>query len=362
MTGNKKNYFSLNDLASTNVGLAGQFVWKFDDWSGVEAIGRYVQIGCGDKPFKDFINLDFIPVIDGVIPCNLLHIWPDRLSNQVKCFYSEDVLEHFFLKEQAYILCSMNYLLDLNGISRVLMPDIDSLWNYSKNFDLDKLRKNNDYFVTTMGCLEAVEALNTGLRMGGHRWLHNRKSFNRLARLCGFYPRSSSCATSVNPRLSGLNIRDEVTGIAFATDLIKEKRIERHIIPPTRIGNAKFIENVAPHQDLFCSTTSDSYIVYDLGNLPLSSVVILNFRSANLSQFNEHNFSKAYFELSEHASMYTDRTLHSSPFMNIFTKWDLERIVGPFSTLSIVRFDPSERPGEYFTAGPIEVFIQIGSC
>ncbi|HCG05637.1 MAG TPA: FkbM family methyltransferase, partial [Desulfovibrio sp.] len=55
--------------------------------------------------------------------------------------------------------------------------------------------------------------------------------------------------------------------------------------------------------------------------------------------------------------MYADRTLHSVPHMNGFTRADVETAMRGEGVLRSVRFDPSEREGDLFTVGPLELFL-----
>lgn len=347
--------FSINALRETNPRLAASMTWGCADWSQVSAAGRHVQFGCGDNVIPEFVNLDFLPSGTSVIGCNLLDVWPERLASATQGFYSEDVIEHFYMGEQLYLLCSMNYLSEMGATSRVLMPDIDRLWAFRDNFDYQTLAARGDYFVTMMGCMDAIQAINTGMRMGGHRWLHNRDSFDRLARLAGFVPYAASCTHSRDPAYDGLNIRGD-DSISFATDLVKGRHLKRVIVPPKQVLNAELVEVIDENQSLYVSTTIDPALLYEFPEFAVDRISLINVRCANVSEFSEHNFSKAYFRLDETAALYTDRTMQSAHFMNTFTSWDVARKAGP-GTLSSLRFDPGERPGDYFIAGPIEIFV-----
>lgn len=348
--------FSIHALRAVNPALARSMCWEYADWDRVDVSERRVQIGCGENVLPDFVNLDMLPVDERVVACNLLDIWPGRLATAAKGFYSEDVLEHFFLGEQLYLLCSMNLLSRPGSVSRVLMPDIDKLWTYRQGFDAGRMQRDNDYFHTVMGCADAIQVINTGMRMGGHRWLHNQESFAGLARLAGFEAHPASCHASRDPAYDGINLRSE-HAVAFATDLVKVRDIRRHVLAPSRILGAKLVEEVDAAQSLWRSTGNDPLIAYEFPGMPWEDLTLVNVRCANLSEYNEHNFSKMYFAQNEANTMYTDRTMQSACYMNTFTKWDIDRKRPRDSdTVSFLRFDPSERPGDYFTAGPIEIF------
>ncbi|MEI8395491.1 MAG: hypothetical protein WCF85_12190 [Rhodospirillaceae bacterium] len=340
-------------FAAFNPKLAAHYTWGVENWPAED--GACLHLGCGSKLLDGFVNLDFLPSNPKVVNCNLLNIWPERLIGRTSLVYSEDVLEHFGLNEQIYLLCSMNLVLRPGAISRVLMPNIDILWRYKEIFDLDTLLANNDYLACVLGCRSGTDAFNMGMRMGGHRWLHNREGFARIARACGFNPVASRCDTSLDPRMNGINIRGD-DSFAFAIDLVKQNALERLIIPPLNVRQAEQIEEIGSGQNLWRAIGSDPSINYDFPAIPVEEIACLNVRSANISEFREHNFSKAYFALKEGHALYVDRTLLSAPHMNPFSTDDLYRALQQRPLLEQLRFNPSKSAGDLFTVGPLEIF------
>ncbi|EGY25626.1 methyltransferase, FkbM family domain protein [Desulfovibrio sp. A2] len=361
-------------LARCNPRLAAWFAWSHDDWQGADAAGAYVHLGCGGAVLDGFVNLDFLPHDARVRECRLLDVWPRRLAGQVAAFYAEDVIEHFFLTEQLYILCSMNVLLRPGGVARLLTPDIGQLWTYGQRFDPAVLVGSGDYFADVMRCRNGMDAVNTGLRMGGHRWLHDFTSLRRAAEDCGFAARRTPCAASADPRLCNINLRDE-SGISFAAELRKARPLRHLLVWPEHIANAVPVAGGDPNcspdralptgldggpdaiQPVFRATTGDPGITYRLPDVAVQRIAMVNVRSANLCEFREHNFAKAYFRLEESGAVYADRTLHSVPHMNGFTRADVETALRGEGVLRSVRFDPSEREGDLFTVGPLELFL-----
>ncbi|MGD8530314.1 MAG: FkbM family methyltransferase [Syntrophobacterales bacterium] len=239
---------------------------------------------------------------------------------------------------------------------RLLMPDISQLWTYGRRFDLDALQKTSDYFVTTMRCRNGMDAVNMGMRMGGHRWLHDFDSFKRVAEACGFSASHTTCTVSSDPKMTGINVRDE-SGISFAAELRRSHRMGRLLVEPEQVGNAELVEDLGNGQFLYKATSDDPRISYCFTGLEVKDIALANVRSANLSEFREHNFGKAYFRPSEEAAIYVDRSLHSTPHMNALSTIDIATAMKGESTIKELRFDPSERMGDYFTVGPLELFV-----
>ncbi|WP_035067244.1 FkbM family methyltransferase [Nitratidesulfovibrio termitidis] len=361
-------------LSRCNPRLAAWFAWSHDDWQGADAAGAHVHLGCGGAVLDGFVNLDFLPHDERVRECRLLDVWPRRLAGQVAAFYAEDVIEHFYLTEQLYILCSMNVLLRPGGVARLLTPDIGQLWTYGQRFDPATLVGSGDYFADVMRCRNGMDAVNTGLRMGGHRWLHDFTSLRRAAAECGFTARRTPCAASDDPKLSNINLRDE-SGISFAAEMRKTRPLRHLLVWPEHIANAVPVAGGDPGaspnvalpscldgsvdaiQPVFRAVTGDPGITYRLPDVAVQRIAMVNVRSANLCEFREHNFAKAYFRLEESGAVYADRTLHSVPHMNGFTRADVETAMRGEGVLRSVRFDPSEREGDLFTVGPLELFL-----
>jgi len=348
--------FQFNDLLHTNPGLANFFLWAYESWREADGDNMYIHLGCGDRVLDGFVNLDFLPASKDVTECHLLNIWPESLFGKVKAFYAEDVIEHFFLSEQLYILCCMNCLLGEEGLVRLLMPDISQLWTYGRRFDLDALQKTSDYFVTTMRCRNGMDAVNMGMRMGGHRWLHDFGSFQRVAEACGFSASRTTCTVSSDPKMTGINVRDE-SGVSFAVELCRSRRMGRLLVEPEQVWNGELVEDLGNGQFLYRATSDDPGISYCFTALEVKDIALANVRSANLSELREHNFGKAYFMPSEEAAIYVDRALHSAPHMNALSAIDIATAMREELTIKRLRFDPSERMGDYFTVGPLELFV-----
>jgi len=177
-------------------------VWRTNpmvEWRGERLL---LQLGCGDNPLPGFANVDFLPESRDVTEWDLLQAWPEALSGQVDHAFSEDVLEHFFLDEQTYLLAQLNLALKPEGVFRVLMPSAALLVGLREGFDPDA-----DFLAQNFGVRTGADALNLGMRFGGHRWLHDEESLAHLACQCGFEPATTSCAESKVPALLRMVLR-----------------------------------------------------------------------------------------------------------------------------------------------------------
>lgn len=348
--------FSLTRLQRVNPALAQVFMWEENPWLTEDTVSQPInlQIGCGERVLDEFVNVDFIPCDPRVLKWNLLDLWSTKLVNRVNIAFSEDVLEHFFYPEQLYILCSMNRVLQDKGVFRVLMPDLERLIGCSLNFSA----QNNDDWFVKMGIETGMDALNFGMRMSGHSWLHNQHSLTQMAHLCGFEAISTSCYHSTVQQMNGLNLRNEDNSLSFANDLVKTRTMQSWLVSPTSVKNATLVEKVASDCALYRAKTSDPQIEYQLPTaLNCHQVVLLNFRSANLSEFNEHNFAKVYLKPKEEYTISLDSSLGSTASSNLFSANQIRLKTEANDSIRTLRFDPSETKGALFTVGPLEVFF-----
>jgi predicted SAM-dependent methyltransferase len=86
----------------------------------------YLNVGCGLKYHKDWINIDMYPDCSDIIYCNLLKgiPFPDE---KFEVLYHSQVLEHF-PKEKAFdFLKECHRVLKINGIIRVVVPDLENI-------------------------------------------------------------------------------------------------------------------------------------------------------------------------------------------------------------------------------------------
>jgi len=315
----------------------------------------WLHLGCGERVFDGFVNLDFIPHDARVMAWNLLDLWPAELAGLAKGVFSEDTLEHFFHAEQAYILCNVNRALESGAVARTLMPSLAKLLQYSADWKI----RPDELLHSSFGVESGGDALNMGMRFSGHRWLHDHQSLACMAEWCGFETVPTPCATSTVERFNGLNLRDESNSLAFANDLRKRKAIERMLVLPGGVTDAEFVEDTGDGVELYVATAERPRVEYVLPRaLDSHTVACINIRSANLSSFSEHN-QKTLVVDDIHADRpwHFDETLKSRPCMNLVSHNQLPLVLGDASTLSKLSFSPAARAGEWFTLGCAEIFV-----
>ena len=345
--------FSMRALARTNPQLAAHYTWNTNPVPPVPP-PFYVQIGPGERVLDGFVNLDFIPHDERVHAWNLLDLWPASWTGVAEGVFSEDVLEHFFHGEQAYILCNVNRALRDRAVARTLMPSLSRLVDYSAAYS----PAARDVMHTAFGVDTGGDALNMGMRFSGHRWLHTQQSLARLAQMCGFEAEPTTCAHSSVEKFVGINLRSEADSLSFANDLRKVRGIERTIVAPASIDGAEHVEEVSDGMHLFTSTRDRPAVRYVLPRaVDATSFACLNVRSANLSSFLEHSLKALSInEGRREHPWHFDETQKSRPCMNLVTRNQLRAIDDGIESIASFTFSPAAKSGELFLIGCAEVY------
>jgi predicted SAM-dependent methyltransferase len=87
---------------------------------------KLVNLGCGQKYHKDWINIDFVSNSEDVIQHNLLDGIPIN-DNEVDLVYHSHVLEHFSKVQGVYFIKECYRVLKVNGIIRIAVPDLETI-------------------------------------------------------------------------------------------------------------------------------------------------------------------------------------------------------------------------------------------
>jgi hypothetical protein len=345
--------FSLRSLAGVNSALADQFLWAANTMPSNAP--RWLHWGCGAHVLEGFLNVDFLPRDPRVLSWQFLDPWPlDSLDGYFEGAFSEDTLEHFFLAEQAYLLCNLNCVLKHGGTARILMPSYARLVEHAQTREIQP----GAFLHDTFGVTTPVDAINCGMRFSGHRWLHDHESFARLARDCGFEAIPTTCAHSAVAMLSGHNLRSETDSASFAHDLTKRRALRSIRVLPTAVIGAEQVEDAAPGVALYRATLNDALVKYTLPRaIAAGEIACLNIRGANVSSFRNHYYKQLAFASGDKRGIWRfDETMKSCPVMNTVTHAQIAIAMRDMPQVEELAFTPAGAGGEYFTLGPLEMF------
>jgi hypothetical protein len=352
---NREADFSLARLQAAQPALAAQFLWS-ENLLPDPLPHPWLHWGCGSNVLEDFTNVDFIQH-PNVIEWDFLDRWPVERGPLFNGSFSEDTLEHFFLAEQQYILCSMNLLLHPGATARLLMPSYERLRELAP-----AAVAPGGFLRETFGVTTPVDGINMGLRFSGHRWLHDDASLDHLARECGFAAERSTCAQSREARFNGLNLRDETDSASFAWDLVKQDALTLFSVDHFELSDAEVVETLAGGIAVCRALQDDAEVLFDLqGSIDPARMVLVNIRSANLGEFRDHYYKRIRLSPSvPTAEWRLDETVKSKACMNLMTRQQLRQASRDCGTVEQILFRPASRAGQLFTLGPLELFLSEG--
>jgi predicted SAM-dependent methyltransferase len=85
----------------------------------------FLNIGCGDRYKKGWVNIDFVSSSQGVLKHDLTKPLPFS-DDSFDFVYSSHVLEHFGAEDALKLLVEMRRVLRVGGVCRVVVPDLES--------------------------------------------------------------------------------------------------------------------------------------------------------------------------------------------------------------------------------------------
>jgi predicted SAM-dependent methyltransferase len=87
---------------------------------------KYLNLGCGNRYNKSWVNIDFAKTCSDVIAHNLLLRFPFE-DNTFDVVYHSHLLEHFTLKDAKTFMGECCRVLKVGGIIRVVVPDLEQI-------------------------------------------------------------------------------------------------------------------------------------------------------------------------------------------------------------------------------------------
>ncbi len=104
---------------------------------------NYLNVGCGTKYHKDWVNIDIAPDSKYVIPCNILNGLPFE-DEKFDVIYHSQVLEHFTKDKAIDFIKECYRVLKPNGIIRIVTPDLENIVDEYKKYLNENLSKSDE--------------------------------------------------------------------------------------------------------------------------------------------------------------------------------------------------------------------------
>ena len=119
--------------------------YKFNFTNSFDADGKlFLNIGCGDRYKKSWVNIDFVSHGEDILEHDLTKPLPFA-DGTFDFVYSSHVLEHFEKANALRLLVDMHRVLKIGGICRVVVPDLESSANeYLRILSKENLSSSTD--------------------------------------------------------------------------------------------------------------------------------------------------------------------------------------------------------------------------
>jgi predicted SAM-dependent methyltransferase len=89
---------------------------------------KYLNLGCGNRYFPEWINIDFSSRDQNIYNYNILKGLPFQ-DNEIEVIYCSHLLEHLKLEEAMNLLSECHRALKNDGILRLVVPDLQNIVN-----------------------------------------------------------------------------------------------------------------------------------------------------------------------------------------------------------------------------------------
>ncbi len=87
---------------------------------------KFLNIACGERIHKDWVNIDFHKYSDDVIPVNVLKTLPFK-DKTFDVVYSSHFFEHISRENADFVLSEISRVLRESGILRIVVPDLENI-------------------------------------------------------------------------------------------------------------------------------------------------------------------------------------------------------------------------------------------
>lgn len=163
----------------------------------------YLHLGCGDKKFQGFVNIDLdSPGADMHLDLTKPLPWE---QGTVTGIYSEHFFEHVAQNQGIRLLQECRRVLKPGGLVRIAMPDLEyMIGDYVNN------RVHPDWARFGMPWTASrCERLNIAMRWWGHQWIYDEEELIRIGKMIGLeLVGRCQYGISTDPMMNGREYRE----------------------------------------------------------------------------------------------------------------------------------------------------------
>lgn len=160
-----------------------------------------VNLGCGYRPIKDWINVDHARGPEVQVVWDLRRGLPFQ-DESCSAIFSEHLIEHVPREDAERLLAECHRVLASGGVLRLSTPDAG---RYLRSYAGDQNFLRDPAFGEAAGT--AMDRVNQIMReYGQHQWVYDGESLMILLKKCGFTSViEQQFGQSVHPKMSGID-------------------------------------------------------------------------------------------------------------------------------------------------------------
>ena len=138
----------------------------------------YLHLGCGDRKFDGFVNIDAMPGADMQLDLTQPLPWQ---QGSVSGIYSEHFIEHITQAQAIRLLHECRRILQPGGVVRIATPDLAQVVaDYTNRYTHPEYLRFGMDWIDNPG-----EQLNMAMHWWGHQWLYDEEELSRIGRMVG---------------------------------------------------------------------------------------------------------------------------------------------------------------------------------
>lgn len=176
-----------------------------------------LHLGCGHVKFSGWVNVDLDPSVRPDVVADLGGVLPFR-DGVAECIHSEDFVDQLELDDAYVLLRDCHRLLRAGGVMRLLTPDLEKLLRLYCGGDAGLLDMWRDSVGLPLSVGTLGEVVNRAMRLGGHTFLYDQETLERVLSDCGFSAVRVDYNQSGVPALRGLDLRKPDETLAMYYD------------------------------------------------------------------------------------------------------------------------------------------------
>jgi len=248
---------------------------------------KLLNIACGSRYHKDWVNIDFHPDSNLVKKVNILKGLPFS-NDSFDAVYSSHFIEHLSKNNAIYVLKEAIRVLKKDGIIRIVVPDLENICREYINV-LEKAYQNNEYDEKyNWIILELLDQMVRNFSGGEMGKIFNEVKKNKNMNLATYILyRTGDDLLNINGSSSSFHIKNK----KITLNKLKNKMLYAYLgiirlLIPCHLRDSVFVNTTVGEKHLWMY---DSYSMKKLLNIMgLKNIKTMKYNESSIPDFNNY--------------------------------------------------------------------------